>query len=226
MRFGYAVVRWMSATAFRLAYGVEVRGVENVPQRGAVILAINHRSNFDPPLMGGFSPREVHFFAKEELFRNPFLSRFIRYLNAFPVRRGQFDRESLSHSVHVLKHGQTLVFFPEGTRAPADGFLKAKLGLGWVVHLSGADIVPVYIHGSVAARLKRTGRPQISIIFGQPIPADSLMDARLRGKELYQSISDQILEAIRQLSLSTPRQLVREKGPIYDRSVIPDERLR
>jgi 1-acyl-sn-glycerol-3-phosphate acyltransferase len=226
MRFGYAAVRWLAATVFRVAYGVEVCGIENVPQHGAVILAINHRSNLDPPLLGGFSPREVHFFAKAELFRNPVLGRIIRYLNAFPVRRGQFDRKSLGHSVDVLKHGQTLVFFPEGTRAPADGFLKAKLGLGWVVHLSGADIVPVYIHGSATAHLKLRGRPQINILFGRPIPANSFNNAGQHGKELFQSISDQILEAIRQLSLNTPRKRVREKGPIYDRSVIPDEHLR
>src|SRR5512141_1590157 len=148
MRFGYAVCRMTSQIFFRLAYGLKIKGMENLPKRGKVIVASNHRSTFDPPILGGTVPREVSFFAKSELFESPVLGRLIRYLNAFPVRRGEFDRASLDRCLKVLKDDGCLLFFPEGTRAPHDGFLEAKLGVGWVVCLSDAPVVPVYIHGS------------------------------------------------------------------------------
>lgn len=203
-----------------------MRGLENVPRTGKVIFASNHRSDFDPPILGGFIPREVHFFAKEELFRNPLLGRFIRYLNAFPVRRGQFDRESLSKCLDVLKADGGLIFFPEGTRAPADGFLKAKLGLGWVVCLSDAPVVPVYIHGSTEMKPRFTRRPVMSLVFGTPVSPSELKSGELRGKDLYQQVSDRVLEILRDLSLATPGGKVTAKGPVYERTILKNERLR
>jgi 1-acyl-sn-glycerol-3-phosphate acyltransferase len=226
MRAGYGFVSWISRTAFRLFYGVAVRGMENVPRTGKVIFASNHRSDFDPPILGGFLPREVHFFAKEELFRNPLLGRFISYLNAFPVRRGQFDREALSKCLNVLKDDGALIFFPEGTRAPADGFLSAKLGLGWVVCLSDSPVVPVYIHGSTEMHARWTRRPVMSMVIGRPEQPAALKDDHLRGKELYQHVSDTVLEMIRKLSLETPGGKVSSMGPVYERDIIKNERLR
>jgi 1-acyl-sn-glycerol-3-phosphate acyltransferase len=227
MRGGYGFVSWLSRTYFRLMYGLVVHGRENLPLTGRVVLASNHRANFDPPILGGVVPREVHFFAKEELFRKPLLARLIRYLNAFPVRRGQFDRESLAACLNILKNDGALIFFPEGTRAPADGFLKAKLGLGWVVCLSDAPVVPVYIHGSATAHKPRLwGRPGIHVVFGQPIPARALQAAELRGKDQYQHVSDEVLERIREWSVTIPGGLVPVKGSVYDRTIIDNERLR
>lgn len=226
MRFGYRLVRWTSQGLFRTLYGLRVYGIENIPQTGAVIIASNHRSNFDPPLHGGVVMREVHYFAKEELFRSRGFGGFIRYLNAFPVRRGQFDRTALSQCLDVLERSGCLLFFPEGTRAPNDGFLSAKLGVGWVASLSGAQIVPAYIHGSTVSRPTLLGRPRISIIYGEAFGLSSLKLDGLRGKELYAAISDQILEKIRDVSLRLPGGLVKAKGPVYERSVIDEERLR
>lgn len=226
MRFGYWLVKTASLTFFRLFYGLKVVGLANIPRSGKVILASNHRSDFDPPLLGGVVPREVHFFAKEELFRSGWLGPFIRYLNAFPVRRGQLDREALTACLSILRENGALIFFPEGTRAPADGFLKAKLGIGWIIALSGAPVVPVYIHGSHVKTLSFFGRPKIIMIFGEPVPADELKSNDIRGKELYQTIADRVLERIRGLSLRTPGGRVHEKGPVYERDVIEEERLR
>jgi len=200
--------------------------MDNIPRTGTVIIASNHRSNWDPPLLGSMIPREVHFFAKEELFRTGWLGRLISYLNAFPVRRGQFDRESLSKCLDILKHNGALLFFPEGTRAPGDGFLRAKLGIGWVICLSNAPVIPVYIHGSQQDRPCLLGRPRITVVFGKPLLATELMNPDLHGKELYQHVSDRVLESIRELSLSTPFGRVKSKGPVYERTVIEDERLR
>jgi 1-acyl-sn-glycerol-3-phosphate acyltransferase len=226
MRAGYAFVSWLSRTAFRILYGVRLRGMENIPRKGKVIFASNHRSDLDPPILGGFLPREVHFFAKEELFRNPLFGRFISYLNAFPVKRGGFDRESLGKCLNVLKNDDALIFFPEGTRAPADGFLKPKLGLGWVVSLSDAPVVPIYVHGTADTKPKWSRRPMMSVTMGKAVSPDDLKDPGLRGKELYQSISDRVVDVIRDLSLQEPAGKVPTKGPLYERDIIKDERLR
>jgi 1-acyl-sn-glycerol-3-phosphate acyltransferase len=226
MRAGYAFVSWLSRTFFRIAYGVSVTGLENVPRTGKLIIASNHRSDYDPPILGGFIPRETHFFAKEELFRNPLLGKLIRYLNAFPVRRGQFDREALQMCIKILEGDGSLIFFPEGTRAPEDGFLKAKLGLGWLICLTGASVLPVYIHGSTVRKSQPRGRPTICVVFGVPVPAIELIGDGQRGKELYQSASDRVLELIRDLSLRTPSGSVRDRGILYDRDIIKKEHLR
>jgi 1-acyl-sn-glycerol-3-phosphate acyltransferase len=168
----------------------------------------------------------LHYFAKEELFRSRWLGGFIRYLNAFPVRRGQFDRTSLAACLRVLKNEGCLLFFPEGTRAPADGFLKAKMGVGWVASLSGAQIIPAYVHGSTISRVAWRGRPRIRIIYGAAVPLADLRVEGLAGKELYESVSDQILERIRELSLRLPGAIVETKGPVYERTIIDEERLR
>jgi 1-acyl-sn-glycerol-3-phosphate acyltransferase len=220
----YTVISWAARVFFRLGYGVRLYGLDQVPVTGKAIFASNHRSDFDPPILGGFIPREVHFFAKEELFRHKVFGAVIRAVNAFPVRRGQFDREALSGCLDILKRDRALLFYPEGTRAPADGFLKAKLGLGWVAVLSEAPVVPVYIHGSTVLKPWKGKRPNIHVVFGKPIPAADLRVPELRGKEEYQAISDRILNEIRRLSLTVPG--VTDIGPIYDRTVIKNERLR
>jgi 1-acyl-sn-glycerol-3-phosphate acyltransferase len=226
MRLGYWLVKTLAFGLFRLFYGVNVSGRENIPHTGQVIFASNHRSNLDPPLLGAVIPREVHFFAKEELFRGRVSSRFLLYLNAFPVRRGQLDREALTRCLNILRNDDALIFFPEGTRAPADGFLRAKLGVGWLIALSNAPVVPVYIHGTHRLFPAFFGRPRFSVVFGDCLSADDLKTAGARGRELYQAVSDDILERIRATSLRTPRQRVSVKGPLYGRDVIEEERLR
>jgi 1-acyl-sn-glycerol-3-phosphate acyltransferase len=226
VRAGYGAVRALSGCVFRTLFGMQVHGMDRVPRTGKLIIASNHRSNFDPPILGGTIPRETHFFAKEELFQNRWLGGLIRYLNAFPVRRGQFDRTSLQQCLNLLEHDGCLLMFPEGTRAPADGFLKAKMGLGWVVALSNAPVLPVYIHGSTVERPRLRSRPAIHVIFGVPVSAAELAAGTERGREAYEVISNRVLERIRDLALTIPGGVVTERGPIYERTVIENERLR
>jgi 1-acyl-sn-glycerol-3-phosphate acyltransferase len=226
IRLGFRLVQLFAEGVLRGLYGVKVMGAENVPPTGRFILAVNHRSNLDPPLLGSLTPREVHFFAKEELFRRQPLAGFISYLNAFPVRRGGFDRASLIKCVEILKRDRALIMFPEGTRAPRDGFLRAKIGLGWVACLAQAPVLPVYVHGTATAKPRLTGRPSLYVIYGHLIPFAELRVPQLSGKALYQQVSDTVLERIRELSLQTPRGLVTQPGPVYERDIIEDERLR
>jgi 1-acyl-sn-glycerol-3-phosphate acyltransferase len=226
MRLHYAAISWMSRSAFRLFAGLRLTGIENIPKSGKIILASNHRSNFDPPLLGGTVPREIHFFAKEELFTRPGIAQLLKSLNAFPVRRGQLDRKALAACLKILADDGALLFFPEGTRAPADGFLKAKLGIGWLISKSQAPVLPIYIHGSTADAVQFKHRPAIDIVFGNPIPASDLMKDLGEGRDAYQAIADRVLESISTLALTTPGHRVANMGTIHDRDTIKNEKLR
>ncbi len=226
MRFGYALCRALAGQILRLLFGLKVRGQENVLPDGKLIVASNHRSNLDPAILGAALPREAHFFAKVELFKNRPFAALIRYLNAFPVTRSGFDRQALKQALKVLEQGDALVIFPEGTRAPVGGFLRAKKGMGWIATLSKAPIVPVYVHGSDHPWRALFRRPRISVVIGKPLSLSELDARSLEGKDRYQRIAEEILERIRTVSLDTPGHLVKQKGSVFERDVIEDPHLR
>lgn len=226
MRFGYALCRRLTRWMLSILFGLKVQGTENIPRHGKLIVAANHRSNLDPLILAAALPREIHFFAKTELFKNVLVAALIRYLNAFPVTRSGFDRKALDHSTKILQSDEALLIFPEGTRAPPGGFLKVKTGIGWVAHLSGARIIPVYVHGSDRALHALARRPRISAVIGKSITVGELAPTDIEGKELYRTLAEEILERIRTLSLETPGHLVTQKGPVYARDAIPYPHLR
>ncbi len=123
--------------------------IENVPQSGPVILAVNHIAWIDIPLASLMVPRVTHYMAKIELFNQPVLGGIMRLLGAFPVRRGEGDRESLRVAERLLAQGNILVIFPEGHRSGGH-LIKAHPGMSLIALRSGAPVVPVAISGSEA----------------------------------------------------------------------------
>jgi 1-acyl-sn-glycerol-3-phosphate acyltransferase len=123
---GWTLTRVISKLIFR----IRVSGREHFPSEGGFILATNHISWYDPLLVGSWSPRQVYFFAKQELFRSKVFGFIIRRTNALPVRRGTIDRTALDMSTEVIERGFGLTIFPEGTRSKFDGFLPPKPGVG------------------------------------------------------------------------------------------------
>lgn len=226
MRLFYATVALTARTLFRVLYGVRVTGAERLPKTGAILICSNHRSNLDPPLIGSLLKREVHYFAKAELFKPTFSKWFLGKLNAFPVKRGQFDKAAMTVCLKVLKSEQALVFFPEGTRAPADGFLAPKFGVGWVLAKTHAAVVPLYLHGTGGARMFGFPRPQLELVIGDPVPPEQVIQSAPDNKDGYQQIADRILDLIRETSRSTTLAKIDTPQPIHDRGVIQDERLR
>jgi 1-acyl-sn-glycerol-3-phosphate acyltransferase len=143
----YSASRFLLGGFVGALSGWEVHGRENVPKTGAVIVASNHISYWDPLLVGTAAIREQHFLAKEELFRGP-LGWLIRAYNAIPIRRGMADLSGLAKAKDVLRAGRSLILFPEGTRQ-RDGELRAaRPGLGMLAVGSDALIVPTCIMGS------------------------------------------------------------------------------
>ena len=147
MSLHYSAARFLLGGFVGALSGWEVHGRENVPKTGAVIVASNHISYWDPLLVGTAAMREQHFLAKEELFRGP-LGWLIRSYNAIPIRRGRADLSGLAKATDVLRAGRSLILFPEGTRQ-RDGELRAaRPGLGMLAVGSDALVVPTCIMGS------------------------------------------------------------------------------
>jgi 1-acyl-sn-glycerol-3-phosphate acyltransferase len=196
----YAFLKPIAVALMRLLFGLSSRGRENVPKTGPVLLVANHSSFLDPPLVGGMTPRQVSFMAKEELFRVPFLGWLIRHLNARPVRREGADAGALRMSLRVLQDNGALLVFPEGTRGPEGALRDPKPGVGMLAVLSGAPVVPVLIEGSGRAwprgqRLPR--RARVTVTFGSPKVFER-KDAEGRKTD-YEAVSREMMAAIGRL---------------------------
>ncbi|MDP9111676.1 MAG: 1-acyl-sn-glycerol-3-phosphate acyltransferase [Candidatus Eremiobacteraeota bacterium] len=153
----------------RLLWRVSVRGVENVPRSGPLIVACNHRSFLDPPVMGSFVPRQIYFMAKKELFDIPLLGPAIASVGAYPVDREGSATAAIKRSVEVLRRGDCIGIFPEGGRN-TDGEKEARQGVALLASLAKAPVLPAAIVGG--DRAKRLGK--IKVAYGKPLtlPAD------------------------------------------------------
>lgn len=168
--------------------GLNVEGQENIPKHGAVIIAPNHISNWDPPIIAVSVAlrREVFFIAKEELFSvNNFYSLLLRKCNVIPIKRQGIDKKAIRLTSFYLKRGRVIVIFPEGKRSRGKGFLKPLPGVGYFAIKNGIGIIPVFIDGS-SERMRnlilRTKR--INVRFGKLIDVSKM---NLRGSLLKRS---------------------------------------
>jgi len=148
----------------------DIRGKENVPREGALLVIANHINLADPPLLGVSLGRKVIFMAKKELFHFRVIAYFIGSFGAFPVHRGQMDRKALRQTYQLLAQGQALVMFPEGMRSRSGRLRPAFPGSALVALRSGTPILPVGIAGT--EKIKGVTwilrRPQITVNIGHP----------------------------------------------------------
>ena len=190
-RFLQIVFRLLFYTVFR----TRVYGRENIPKEGAVILAANHASNIDPPLMASLIERPVSYMAKIELFETPIFGAAIRRCHAFPVKRGASDRGAIKAAVTVLKEGHMLGLFPEGTRSKTGELQKAEAGIALIASMTGAPIVPVAILNSHRIFANGGLLPQLRIMYGAPI---SFQGDR-KSKEALDAFSAEIMAHIERM---------------------------
>jgi 1-acyl-sn-glycerol-3-phosphate acyltransferase len=170
----YRFLGWLSTPVVRGLYRLRARGLEHLPE-GGFVLAANHTSNFDPwPLGVPFLPqRQLRFMAKSELF-NPILSPILRAGGAFKVRRGEGDVEAMRTAVELVRDGEIVVMFPEGTRR-RKGLVKRHqarphTGAARIALAAGAPLVPAAIGGT--DRLLRLG--PLRVAYGPPIDLSDL----------------------------------------------------
>lgn len=189
----YGLAKGLFSLLFALLFfGWRVEGRDNLPAEGGAILCSNHISWWDPPLVGCVVKRRVHFMAKEELFKIPILGSILPALGAFPVRRGTPDRSAIRQALRVLKDGQVLGIFPEGTRSKTGRLQKAEPGTALLAIKSQAPLVPVAILGPY-----RLFRP-IRVRIGAPFTVEEFYDQRL-STEVLGPASEKIMAKIAEL---------------------------
>jgi 1-acyl-sn-glycerol-3-phosphate acyltransferase len=180
---------------------------ERVPLQGPVILASNHASFLDPPLVGSGLKRGINYMARESLFRYPGIGALLRSWNAVPVDRDGGGARGLKTILDRLLAGGAIILFPEGTRTPDGKLQKARSGIGLTVIKSAAPVVPVRVFGTYEAygRYLKIPRPkQVTVKYGQPMDfaalrAEAKTCDKPRLKEIYQQVADDIMAAIANL---------------------------
>ena len=196
----YAILKPIVAVFLRVFCGLEAHGIEHVPRDGAVLLVSNHSSVLDGPAIGAAVPRQMTFLAKAELFRIPLFGALLRRLNARPVRREGADAGALRAVLRVLGEHRALLTFPEGTRGEEGVLRPPKPGAGMLAVVSGAPVIPVYVHGSGRAwpkgrRLPRPGKITVHFSPALSLPPD---DGGAR-RDHYEAVSRAMMAAIADL---------------------------
>lgn len=164
-RVAWELVRLCFCIICFITMRVHLRGRYNLPRKGPYIIAANHLSWLDIPLVPAFVPGKVIFMAKEEAFYSK-IGWLVRFLGAFPVKRGEGDRQALRAADEQLKQEKVFMIFPEGTRTKTHTMAKGHAGVGMIALRAGVPIVPVAIWGSEHGL--KTFRASITISYGEP----------------------------------------------------------
>jgi len=202
-RLGWSFFRAMFAVYFRWS----VFNPERVPLTGGVILASNHASFLDPPLVGSGLHRDINYLARESLFRFPGIGALLRSWNSVPVDRDGGGAAGLKAILERLLAGGGIILFPEGTRTTDGQLQKARSGIGLTVIKSDAVVIPVRTFGTFEAYGKNHKFPRprkVSVKYGEPMRFEKLRAeakdcSKPRLKEIYQEVADEIMAAIAKL---------------------------
>lgn len=179
---------------FRIFYRVEIKGMENIPEKGGLILCANHVGELDMFFIGYKMKRLVHFMAKAELFESSLLAWFFRGVGAFPVKRGTGDIGAAKAVYKLLRDGKIVGILPEGTRTRGKDMkdIKVKGGAALFAHSAGVPILPAGVKGSY----KLFSR--VKVVFGKPYLIEGEQGRKLSAEEL-QNASDDIMHRIYKL---------------------------
>ena len=191
--FLYTITRWILNIVFFKIFHLHVEGRENIPVKGAVIVAPNHKSNWDPPLIGvAFSNRVVHYMAKEELFKNPIAAWILTMFGTFPVKTGSGDGSAVMRAVRELRKGYPVGIFPEGTRIKREGLGRFHSGMASIAMIEGTDILPVAVVGSLNMPHPKQ---HPAVLIGKIIHVEKQKPT----KESIQALNEKVKSAIEQL---------------------------
>lgn len=186
----YRFVQLIFSILFRIIYRLRVIGRDNIPKEGPVVIACNHVSLLDPPMVGAASSRPVHFMAKSELFV-PVLGTLYKSLGAFPVHRGAGDAHAIRTALTILKHKEVLGIFPEGHRSRDGKLGKAQPGALAIALKGKAEVVPTCILGSDLKR-RKSFWPRITVVFGKPMKLENEQGNKLKVEELSEELMKEI----------------------------------
>ena len=207
MKLFYAICKMVSRIVFLTYFRSQAFHSDKVPLEGRLILAGNHASFLDPPLIGSMVKRRVYFLARQSLFKLPIIRQALHGMNAIPVDRDGRSGAGLKVALKTIEREQCLVLFPEGTRSLDGARQPVKSGLGMMVVKTKCRVTPVRVVGTQEAygRTQKFPRPKkVSVHYGDLLDfTDFIEEAQSadtrRQKEIYQEISDTIMDAIFEL---------------------------
>ena len=182
------------------------RTVGRVPQRGGFLIASNHASYIDIPLLGCGIVRRIWYIGRHDLFPVPLLNGLLQALGWIPLRIGRLDREAFNKAVSLIKEGKPVAIFPEGGRTVTGALKPGKPGIGMIVAQTGCPVVPAYIAGTFKVLPPGAKWPRfhsVTVTYGAPIDFSSDV-ARLEGKALYQQVSRTVMARIAELGQVPP----------------------
>jgi len=180
-----------------LMFDLKVYGIENVPQTGPALLLANHQSYLDPILVAVRLRRPVSFFAKSELFENPYFGWLIRSLHAFPVRLGAGDIGAVRELIQRLEEGHVMNVYPEGTRSDDGQIGEIQRGIALVLRKAHVPVIPVVIDGSFEAwprDSKLFHAHPIRVLYGKPMHLEGL-----KGDEIVKTVGNTLRTLLAEL---------------------------
>lgn len=170
LRLQRAILRGLFRPIFHLLCSIQIRGFENLPEDGGYIIAHNHISLFEPPLVLSFWPKAPEAIAGADVFHRPGQKILVRAYHAIPVHRGEYDRQVIETMMRVLAAGKPLVIAPEGGRTHKRALRRARAGVAYLVDRAKVPVVPVGISGTSDDMLKRAlraERPRLVMNIGE-----------------------------------------------------------
>lgn len=195
----YWFFKLLMGSVVKAFFGYRVVGHEKRIESGGAVVASNHASYMDPPLVGIGYSGNLYYLARSTLFKK-FFSYLLPKLNAVPVDRDAADLKSMKTIIRTLKGGKAVLMFPEGTRSPDGKLQEAKPGVGMLIAKSGVPVQPVRVVGSFEA-MPRTGGVKfhpVTVYIGDPI-VFSESELKAKGRDAYQAIADRVMAEIGKL---------------------------
>lgn len=188
----YTFARGLVKIYYKFMFRMDIQGEEHIPTEGGVVLCCNHMSNLDPTTMAAFVKRPVRYIAKKELFEKRWSAKLLSALGAFPVDRQTTDMKALKTAIKLLKNGEALGIFAEGTRVKDGEAKAAKAGVALFALKGEAPIVPICISS------KYKFRSIVHIRYGEPIYLDEYKGQKVTT-EMMEEITEKVMEKVREM---------------------------
>lgn len=222
--FHFRLSRPAIKAVFRLIFHilgrVEVIGKENIPFGKPYVVAMNHISIFDPPLIGAFWPEDLEIVGASDVFEKPGQGQILKIYGVIPVHRGEYDRALMQRVIIAIKAGYPLLIAPEGGRSHVTAMRRAFPGVAYIVEATGVPVVPVGIVGTTDdfwQRAKRGERPQLEVRIGLPIILPLITEKGAARREARQRNADLVMQHLAGLLPEDYR------GVYADSAIIPAE---
>ena len=201
--FRYQLSRPVIKGVFRLIFHilgkVNVTGKENIPYGKPYVVAMNHISIFDPPLIGSFWPEDLEIIGASDVFEKPGQGEVLKIYGVIPVHRGEYDRALMQHVINAINSGYPLLIAPEGGRSHVTAMRPAQPGVAYIVEKTEVPVIPVGILGTTDdfwQRAKRGERPQLELRIGKPIDLPSITEKGAARREARQRNADLVLRYV------------------------------